>query len=81
MVSRRDVLWTTAAVAGGTALLTRRASASQIDGSGAAWERSYGGGRQDAPASLPGQPGKDYKPVVTPSGASLPWKVVDDVKV
>jgi len=26
-------------------------------------------------------PGKDYKPVVTPNGAALPWKVVEGVKV
>jgi len=29
----------------------------------------------------PGQPGKDYTPVVTPNGATLPWKLVDGVKV
>ena len=29
----------------------------------------------------PGEPGKDYTPVVTPNGATLPCKVVDGVKV
>ena len=29
----------------------------------------------------PGEPGKDYTPVVTPNGSTLPWKVVDGVKV
>ena len=29
----------------------------------------------------PGQPGVDYTPVVTPNGVSLPWRVVDGVKV
>ena len=29
----------------------------------------------------PGMPGKDYQPVITPGGATLPWKVVDGVKV
>ncbi len=29
----------------------------------------------------PGEPGKDYTPVVTPNGSSLPWKVIDGVKV
>ncbi len=81
MVSRRNVLWTTAAVAGGAALLNRRAEAAQVDGGGRGWERSYSGGPDDAPALAPGMPGKDYKPVITPNGAALPWKVVDGVKV
>ena len=29
----------------------------------------------------PGEPGKDYTPVVTPNGATLEWKLVDGVKV
>ena len=29
----------------------------------------------------PGEPNKDYTPVVTPNGSTLPWKVVDGVKV
>jgi FtsP/CotA-like multicopper oxidase with cupredoxin domain len=29
----------------------------------------------------PGEPGKDYTPVVTPNGATLPWKLVEGVKV
>ena len=32
-------------------------------------------------ASPPGEPGKDYTPVITPNNVSLPWKVVDGVKV
>jgi len=26
-------------------------------------------------------PGRDYTPVVTPNGATLPWRIVDGVKV
>ncbi len=33
------------------------------------------------PASAPGQPGRDYQPVIVPNGAKLPWKVVNGVKV
>jgi FtsP/CotA-like multicopper oxidase with cupredoxin domain len=33
------------------------------------------------PTLPPGEPGKDYTPVVTPNGASLRWKIVDGVKV
>lgn len=33
------------------------------------------------PAESPGVPGTDYLPVITPNGATLPFKVVDGVKV
>src|SRR3989442_12666828 len=38
---------------------------------------------KDSPAEHlpPGEPGKDYNPVITPSGSTLPWKIVDGVKV
>ncbi|MGH7858256.1 MAG: multicopper oxidase family protein, partial [Candidatus Binatia bacterium] len=32
-------------------------------------------------AALPGEPGKDYTPVITPNNVSLPWKIVDGAKV
>jgi manganese oxidase len=79
MVTRREALVTTAAVASGAALMKPgRASAQQVGTR--AWEASYSGSKQ--PAGLaPGLPGKDYQPVITPNGAALPWKVVDGVKV
>jgi len=81
MVTRREALLTTAAVAGGATLLNpARAGAAQTGPSGRAWEASYSGGRERR-ALPPGQPGKDYQPVITPNGAALPWKVVDGVKV
>ena len=33
------------------------------------------------PTLPPGEAGKDYTPVITPNGATLPWKIVDGVKV
>lgn len=33
------------------------------------------------PTLPPGEPGKDYTPVVTPNNISLPWKIVDGVKI
>jgi hypothetical protein len=71
-----------AALAGGAAVLkaSRPAEAAQIDASGRAWLRSYSG-TDAGPALPPGQPGKDYQPVVTPNNVSLPWKIVDGVKV
>jgi FtsP/CotA-like multicopper oxidase with cupredoxin domain len=80
MVTRRDALLTTAA-AGGAAFLNPKATQAQPAISGdRAWETSYSGGKA-APSLPPGQPGKDYQPVVTPNGAALPWKLVDGVKV
>ena len=37
--------------------------------------------RQNQPLHEPGLPGTDYTPVITPNGVSLPWKIVDGVKV
>ena len=44
------------------------------------WETSYSGG-PDPAARSPGAAGRDYQPTVTPDGATLPWKIVDGVKV
>ena len=45
------------------------------------WEASYSGGPVDVRPLPPGRPGKDYRPVVVPTGYTLPWKIVDGVKV
>jgi manganese oxidase len=79
MVSRREALVTTAAVASGAALLrSENASAAPVTGN-RVWEASYSGSK--AGKLPPGQPGKDYQPVITPNGVALPWKIVDGVKV
>lgn len=36
---------------------------------------------RDAKSYPPGRPGRDYRPVVTPNGATLPFKIIDGVKV
>jgi FtsP/CotA-like multicopper oxidase with cupredoxin domain len=57
---------------------------------GAAWMRGAAlakpqSGHSTAPSDLrdlpPGEPGRDYTPVVTPNGMTLPYKLVDGVKV
>jgi manganese oxidase len=67
-LSRRSLLSSGAGLVGGGALLARPAHAAPtlpLD-----------------PAPLPpGMPGVDYRPVVTPDGAALPWTLVDGVKV
>ncbi|MCB1878223.1 MAG: multicopper oxidase domain-containing protein, partial [Chromatiales bacterium] len=45
------------------------------------WEHSYSGGAVDVPAKPPVQPGKGYRPVTVPNGATLPFRIVNGVKV
>jgi FtsP/CotA-like multicopper oxidase with cupredoxin domain len=79
-VSRREAVFTTAALAAGGAVLLGASNAVAAP-KGRNWERSYSGGPEDARALAPGQPGRDYQPTVTPGGVTLPFKVIDGVKV
>ncbi len=81
MVSRRDMMGKSAALAGASMLLARTqpAVAGQADVTGQGWARSYSG--TTLPPQAPGEPGRDYTPTITPGGATLPFKVVDGVKV
>jgi FtsP/CotA-like multicopper oxidase with cupredoxin domain len=83
MVTRRDAIANAALVAGGALLLsnTRRAEAAQGDAPAPGWNKSYSGGSPDVKPERPGEPGRDYTPVVTPNGESLPFKIVDGAKV
>ena len=45
------------------------------------WEKSYSGGPVDVRPLAPVLPGQGYKPVVVPNGTTLPFKIVDGVKV
>ena len=45
------------------------------------WEKSYSGGPVDVKPLPPVRPGKGYNPVVVPNGRTLPFKIVDGVKV
>ncbi len=80
-LSRREaILGGAIAVGGAVALKAKEALAGQ--GSNArGWEASYSGQPQDAKPERPGEPGKDYTPVVTPNGVALPYKIVDGAKV
>ena len=79
MITRRQFLTTGAALAGGTAVLQHSETAQAV--SQQRWDKSYSGQPQNVKALPPGQPEKDYTPVINPNGASLPWKIVDGVKV
>jgi hypothetical protein len=71
------MLITGAALTGGAAIL----SSSEAAEAPPRWKATYSGGPIDAPAQAPGEPGRDYQPVITPNGVTLPWKIVDGVKV
>lgn len=79
--SRRQALIGGALGVGGAALVVQRAHAAQSPATGRAWDPSYSGQPQDAKPEPPGVPGTDYTPVVTPNGATLPFRAVDGVKV
>ena len=74
-MNRRDMLKTGALAGGVVALGAAKSSAAESQ-----WEKSYAGDVQQ-PALAPGLPDKDYTPVSTPNISSLPWKIVDGVKV
>ena len=64
-LSRRSVL--VAGTVGGALLSTARPT----------WAAGKG---KAGPRMPPGQPGRDYQPVVVPNGAKLPWKIVAAAK-
>jgi len=72
MVTRRDVLRTSLSVAGGVLLAT-----------GATGDAAHAATPNPVPPEglPPAEAGRDYRPVVVPNGATLPWKIVDGVKV
>ncbi|MEO6594195.1 MAG: copper oxidase [Planctomycetota bacterium] len=64
---RRQFLFRSAAAGLGTSLALRAAEQATLP--------------PGAPPQPPGRPHVDYRPVVTPNGASLPFRIVDGVKV
>jgi FtsP/CotA-like multicopper oxidase with cupredoxin domain len=83
-VSRRDLLLSTSAIAGGALAFARGASAQEapraatphsvsVDASGTPYSETHW--------DIPGEPGREYTPVVTLNGWTLPYKIIDGVKV
>jgi FtsP/CotA-like multicopper oxidase with cupredoxin domain len=73
MITRRKFITAAGALVGGAAAV-RSLQAQTVTPPPAA--------RQPSTRSYPpGEAGKDYTPVITPDGVTLPWKVVDGVKV
>jgi len=73
-ISRRAALAGLSAFTGGALLSTSSVAANNWGGSG-----NYAA--LDDPALPPGEPGVDYTPTITPNGTTLPYRVVDGVKV
>ena len=82
-LTRREALrGGSAALAAATLLATgRRAFAADADQAPDAGTVARQMRTGDVPHLPPGRPGTDYRPVITPGVATLPWKVVDGVKI
>ncbi len=86
MITRRQLI-TGAAAAAGAAALQRPAAFAQEPAPHAdhiAGKDKPGGGKPAwvrDPHPEPGEAGKHYKPTVTLNGSTMPWKLVDGVKV
>lgn len=83
MQSRRELLKSGAILAGGAAILHSATRTARADYQPHKWRWEKSSSGQESPSGpfAPGQPGKDYTPVVVPNGKTLPWKIVDGVKV
>lgn len=79
MITRRNFLTRAGAVAGGAAFFSKVASIEADERRELAAPNNQR--RADDPPLDPAQPGIDYTPVITPNGATLPWRVVAGVKV
>lgn len=69
---------TGAGLAGAAALLSSKPAQA---GPLRSWESSYSGGSLARAAQEPAQAVRDYRPTLTPGGTTLPYKVVEGVKV
>jgi manganese oxidase len=86
MITRRHFFTKTAAAAAGATVATSLVPLARADepANSAPPEpiKSAGAVQSDVAEQFPpGEPGKDYSPVITPNGSTLPYKIVDKVKV
>ena len=75
--TRRQAVLRSAALGGGAATLLASQTAQANE---ARWPTSHSGGNE-SPSRKPGSPGRDYRPTLTPGGATLPFEVKGGVKV
>ena len=84
MISRRKFFSKAIVAAGGAAFgaaIRPVQGAEPIGQSSESPENIRGNTPADRQEYPPGEPGKDYNPVITPNGSTLPYKVVGGVKV
>ena len=84
LISRRGLLASTGYLAGGALLLGRSARAEDLIALKTEQKKSVdanGVAYTDTHWDRPGEPGKDYTPVITPNSWALPFKIVDGIKV
>ena len=86
MITRRNFFTKAAVAAAGTAVvrsLVQSARADEpVDSRPQDPAKSTGYNQGDTAMQFPpGEPGKDYAPVITPNGTTLPYKIVDGVKI
>ncbi|MFU8814870.1 MAG: multicopper oxidase family protein [Pseudomonadales bacterium] len=74
-MKRREFISVAAA---GSVALAAASAQGQTPSADSRWGAGHSGGRAQV---SPGEPGRDYQPVITPNGAALPYRVVDGVKV
>jgi FtsP/CotA-like multicopper oxidase with cupredoxin domain len=82
MISRRNffskaVVVTGAAALGATSLQGAEPARQPLEDP----EKLKGNAQSDQQDYPPGEPGKDYTPVITPNGSTLPYKLVGGIKV
>jgi manganese oxidase len=85
MITRRNFFTKATAAAGATVASSLASSARADEPANSPQQEPVKGAAYDqedrAKQFPPGEPGKDYAPVITPNGTTLPYKTVDGVKV
>src|SRR5687767_10932737 len=84
LTRRRAMLSGAAAFAGGAVLMNAATKGADAPGTTKPREKSAadaGTAHVEQTPLPPGEAGRDYNPVYTPNGQTMPWKLVDGVKV
>src|SRR6516162_6324798 len=83
MITRRKFFSSAAVAASAAGIGTAARSMLGAEPGGQPYENPdniMGNSQRSQQEYYPGEPGKDYTPVITPNGSTLPYKVVDGVK-
>lgn len=78
-LNRRHFIAGASAAIGGAALLTSSNSEAKQNAH-KQWDNSYSGGPVNVKPQAPVLPNQGYRPIITPNGIKVPFKIVDGVK-